>query len=287
MKLLTLRRLMNGIDSSPDHVSLIQHELNGGKTTSEQIDQLVDAAPFRYLTISGLEQKTLEHLVKRVGDRLEGLHFWKCPRIDSLQPLENMPRLECAAMFWNQRTDRLWNLAATPRLHGLRFTDFIKLKRLDDLAQAQSLREFEFGADVSGKKLAFDSLAPLAGLVELQDLAVGAQAIADERIEPLATLRGLQSLGFGTSLFRTEQVAWLRTRLPALVCEELDGFRTIGKPLRLRGKAIDTFVVGHGKPSLDSQADAARLAKYRREFEAMLDFFRQHPQARPEDYVAA
>ncbi|MES2072157.1 MAG: hypothetical protein V4488_17510 [Pseudomonadota bacterium] len=273
------------MQTSPRHLSLIQAELNGGKTTKADIDRLAEAPDACYLSVSGLEQQTLEYLVATYGSRLVALNLWKCPRIESLAPLENLPKLRFIAMYWNQKTDQLWNFSRNKQLAGVRFTDFSKLRSLDQFAEARSVEELEFGHDLSGKKLVFDSLAPLAGLDRLKHLTIGAQGIRDERVEPLGMLSGLQTIHFGTSLFTTEQVAWLRARLPHSVKSSvLDAFRTIYPPIQLGGKAIDTFVVGHRKPSLDSRTDASRIEKYRRDFDAMLEFFTVNREACPADY---
>lgn len=130
MDLLTLRRLSTGMATSPFHASLVQPEINGGKVTTSQIDALDDRADLRYLSISGLEQLTLEYLIAKLGSKLEAIEFWKCPRVPNLAPLEDVPRLECVSFYWNQKADRLWNFSRNRNLRSLRFTDFTRLTSL-------------------------------------------------------------------------------------------------------------------------------------------------------------
>lgn len=285
MDLIALRRLTTGMVRSEHHVSLVQQEANGGKISSAQIDQLSEHPSFRYLSVSGLEQATLEYLVAKFGAQLEAIDFWKCPRVPCLAPLEDLPNLTHVSFYFNQKADRLWNFSRNRNLYSLQFTDFSKLTRLDDLALSKTIKELEFG-DAIWSKFGIDSLEPLAELKQLQDLSFSAKKILDGRIEPLAKLVGLNSLHFPSALFTTQQIAWLRSRLPSnLISESLEPTRRIHPPLDIGGKAIDTFVAGFRKPDLDSNRDAKRIAKYENEFSAMLDYFEANLDASADDYM--
>lgn len=268
--LLELRRHLRPEEMPPWRASLIQPELNGGKASIEQLAPLADRPELTTLTISGLEPKTLDYLCGRFGQQLTAIHFWKCPRLPDLSPLEQMPRLTQVAFYWNQKATRLWDLRKTPALRGLQFDDFSKLDRLDDLARATSLDTLVFGNAV-WNKFACASLEPLAGLSGLKALAFNAKAIADGRLTPLAALTGLDELDFPTNLFRTEQLAWLRARLPASVnATVLQACRPLRQALKLRGKSLDVLLCGKGKPFLSSTDDAARIARHAAEFEALV-----------------
>lgn len=284
LDLLAFRRIRGNAPGRDDFASLVRTELNGGKASREDIDGLADRPAVRYLRISGLEQKTLEHLARVHGARLRGLELWKCPKVESLQPLEAMPELRLVSIFTNRRSTGLWNLARTPHLTALRFTDFYKLSTLDDLAAGTSLEDLEMGTDVSAKDLVVESLAPLASLVRLQALTLGVQGVVDGRIEPLGSLSSLRRLVFGTAIFTTEQVAWLRAHLPAVADGPLTGLVRSAAPSPPGSRATDTWVVGTGKPRLQAERDAESLAAYRQAFERRVEFFRNHPAAGPGDY---
>lgn len=266
----------------PWHASLLQQELNGGKVSAAEIDTLAQQPQATALTIGGLEDKTLAHLVRQFGGQFTAIHFWKCPRLADLSPLEDMPQLTHVAFYWNQRATRLWNLARTPALRGLHFDDFAKLNRLDDLSLGTSLDTLVFGNAV-WNKFAVDSLEPLAALgATLRHLAFNAQRIADGRIQPLARLRALESLEFPSHLFSTEQIAWLRAHMPAsMASTALDAVLRLNSPLMRRGKALDVLVAGKGKPFLSSQADAAKIAAFIDAFEQMRQRFAADPALEP------
>jgi len=256
-------------DSRPPwHAVLVQQPLNGGKVSIAQIDSLAEHPQATALTISGLEDKSLAHFVSRFGGQFTAVHFWKCPRVADLSPLEGMSKLTHVAFYWNQRATRLWNFARTPALRGLHFDDFAKLGRLDDLAAATSLETLVFGNAV-WNKFAVETLEPLTALGRsLQHLTFNAKSVADGRIEPLARLAALTTLDFPSHLVTTEQIAWLRARAPAaLASEALEPFRRLRSPLMRRGKPLDVLVAGKGKPFLSSQTDAAKLARYVESFE--------------------
>lgn len=285
--LAQLRRLHRPGEAPPWHAMRLQPELNGGKLPPDVLLRLADAPEITALTVSGVEQKTLELLCGGLGARLTAIHFWKCSRIVDLTPLEAMPQLTHVAFYWNQKTTRLWDLARTPALRGLHFDDFTKLRDLSDLARGEALEDLVFGNAI-WNKFEVETLAPLAELSRLRALAFNAKAIGDGRIQPLAALTGLESLDFPSGLFETTQLAWLRARLPASVGSDvLQPFRRLRQPLSRKGRQLDVLLSGKRKPFLSSQADDVRLRRHVAEFEALVRRFEREPALMPEDLADA
>lgn len=270
--LLELRRFLKPEALPAWHAHIVQRELNGGRTTERDLDQI--GPQVTALTISGLDQGTFESLVTRFGSQLTALHLWKCPRVSDLSPLKGLPNLTHAAIFWNQRAERLWNMRSTPKLVAFHFTDFIKLEKLDDLASAaDSLVELEFG-NANFAKFKVETLEPLGAMARLERLAFNAKTIVDGRIEPLARLRQLKSLEMAASQFSVEQLAWLRAKLPPSVeSEALAPYRKLDQPLRRGTRELDVLVNGKRMPFLSSTADAVRLEKYVHAFNALVARF--------------
>lgn len=266
------------------HARLMQRDIGGGSQTNAEIDSLSQFPDATALTISGLDQASFEYLIQRYGTRFTAFHFWKCPRISDLRPLESLPHLTHVAFFWNQRVTRLWDFSKTPKLSGLHFDDFTRLPKLDDLAAANSLAELGFGNAVwRGYKV--ESLAPLSSLENLKALIFNPKQIIDGRVQPLAALTQLDVLEFPSNLFTTEQLAWLRARLPGTVDgASLSALRSFD-PLPLRGKRMDTLVNGYGKPFLDSTVDAKKVQRFVTKFESMVERFRANPCLQPADNV--
>lgn len=274
---LTLSELRSG--TQPWSLSIVLPEIGGGKATADDLAQ-IDAAPHATaIRLSGLDQRTFEEFVSKYGKQFVGIDFWKCPRIEDMSPLEDLPQLTHVAFYWNQRVTQLWSLRSTPRLRGLEFMDFSRLKTLDDLAEGLSLEELQFGDAIDDKNV-FQSLKPLAGLPRLRELTAIAKGIADGSIHPLAQLPALRKIECSLRLFTTEQCAWLRAHLgDSVEGRILQASQRLDKPLGESSK--DTFIVGKGKPFLSSSQDAGRIAKYEREFWRMVDEFRRDPAKEP------
>jgi hypothetical protein len=265
----------------PPWMVRIRPKIRGGRLDQSDLAVIAERPDALALRVSGLDQAGLESLASRYGGQFLAIELEHCPLIADLTPLEDLPGLRLAGIFWNQRATRLWNLARTPRLTGLRFEDFTRLHDLRDLAAGASLRELGFG-DVAWPSAVFESLGPLAALTGLQSLEFRATRIDDGHIEPLGELTGLQALTFPANLFTTRQVAWLRARLPAtveskmlapVICYELspDEWDT-----------RDALLVGKRKPFLNSVTHAARIKKHTDEFWHMVDDFRRDPGLTPD-----
>jgi hypothetical protein len=263
--------LRSHIGPRPWMLNLVLPEIGGGKATAKDLEPISERPDATAITISGLDQDTFEHFVSGYGRQFAGIHFWKCPRIADLSPLQDLPQLTHVAFYWNQRTTRLWDLSATPSLRGLHFEDFTRLNILDDLAAGSSLEELGFGNAVWVTS-AYETLDPLAGLGRLRHLDFSAKHILDDRIQPLASLTALESVSFPTRLFTTEQCAWLRARLPVTATGRvLEPSMKLDKPL-VNGK--DTLIIGKRKPWLNSGKDAERIARYEAQFWQLVEGFR-------------
>jgi len=257
--------------------SLVQPEIGGGKLDAEQLGVLdsVPAAPA--LHVSGLDQTAFERLVADYGHRYTAIHFWKCPRVEDLSPLEDLPFLELVAFYWNQRATRLWDFRRTPRLRGLSFKDFRKLTALDELVSATSLDQLVFGDAVESKSV-FDSLDPLGGLARLRSLEFMPRRIADGRVDALGGLDKLEHLYCPSNLFTSRQFAWLRARLPrASESRVLQPLVNLPRPLGEK----DVLLVGRGKPFLNSGTDAVRISKHVDQFNRYVAEYVADPQLLP------
>lgn len=262
-------------------IDLIQSETNGGKCDRSQFSAIDRNTEATTLRISGLGQRDLEHLVTTYGGRFTAIEFWKCPRLEDLTPLEDLPDLRMVSFFWNQRATHLWNLARTPHLGALRLDSFLRLHRLDDLPAGQALDDVCL-ADSIWPKSTFETLEPLADLTGLRSLTLKPKRIDDNRIQPLGALTALEELNISTNLFTTEQFAWLRSRLPATVgSRALNPLRHLKEPWDPAGKSGDVLLVGKRKPCLNSETDAARIRRHVQKFHRMVAAFQEDRSLEP------
>lgn len=283
--LTTIADLCGASAKEPWHVHMIAAEIGGGKLAPSDLSGIEQKPAASVLTISGLDQRTFECLVRDYGSRFVGIHFWKCPRIEDLTPLEDLSGLTHVAFYWNQRASRLWNFARTPQLRGLSFRDFTQLHDLGDLSTASSVSELVFG-DAIWSKSTFHSLSPLARMTGLKTLEFDAKRIDDGKIQPLAALSHLETLEFAPNQFTTQQVAWLRARLPATVTSSvLQAYKLFANATAFDAgaKVRDVLVIGKRKPWLNSTADADRIQRYVAEFSRLVERYRNDPGMDPDE----
>jgi hypothetical protein len=260
-------------DTQQRHLNLIDFPIGGGKQTRESLKRLAEHPAATTLTISGLDQSTFEYLVETFGGQFWGLHFWKCPKIVDFSPLETLPQLTHVAIYWNQRAASLWNFQKSPALKGIQFEDFTKLRRLDDLIGAKSLRELVFG-DKVWSKFVIETLDPISQLVDLESISFNAKQIVDGRIQPLAKLSRLKALRFAPNQFSFEQIAWLRARLgDSLTSQSLEPILRFDSAIERNGKMLDVLVNGKRGPFLDSRLDTNKIKRYETEFAALVERF--------------
>lgn len=159
----------------------------------------------------------------------------------------------------------------------MRVEDFTRLYRLDDLCAGEALRELII-CDAVWDKSIFETLEPLGTLKGLLSLSLHPKRIDDGRVQPLGSLTNIEKLSIPTNLFTTEQIAWLRARLPETVeSNALTPLVPLTRPLEIDGKPRDVLLVGKRKPFLNSKLDAARIRNHVLRFEEMVTTFRGDP----------
>ena len=262
-------------------LDLVQPQIGGGKFDPGHLLKIEAHPEATALRISGLDQAVFERLVSSYGRQFTAIEFWKCPRIEDLTPLEDLSGLRMVSFYWNQRSTRLWNLSRTPHLTALRVQDFTRFHLLDDLSAGHALKELILG-DAVWNKTTFETLEPMASLTGLLSLSLLPKRIDDSRIQPLGKLTNLENLRIPFNLFTTEQIAWLRARLPETVeSEALKALLPLRTPFDIDGRPRDVLLIGKRKPWLNSEQDAARIHKHVSSFEQLLASFRSDPSLEP------
>lgn len=277
--LLELRRAG---DAKPfGFLDLVAPQVGGGKLSPEDLSQIEAHPDATTLRISGLSQPAFERLVSNYGNQFTAIEFWKCPRIEDLTPIEDLSELRMVSFYWNQQCTHLWDLSRTPLLTALRVEDFNRLHRLDDLVAGHELKELILG-DAVWDKTTFETLEPLAELTGLRSLSLLPKRIDDARIQPLGKLTNLENLRIPFNMFTTEQIAWLRARLPETTkSEALNALLPLEKPFDIDGRSLDVLLIGKRKPWLNSEQNAARIAKHVSRFQELVADFRSDTTLEP------
>jgi len=269
------------------HYSFLEREHPESRLTRQELDVLRRHPAATEVSVNGLTQDTFEYLIAQYGRQLKVINFWKCPLVRDLTALESLPGVEYIVYFWNQKAEQLWDLSRNTSLKGIGLDDFNRIHDLSPLASAPALEELHVGNKV-WNKCVLDTLEPIGRCSKLRSLDFNAKKIVDDRIEPLAHLAQLERLEFPAHQFTDKQVAWLKARLPETIHSQvLGGHWTIGQPIEQEGKNLDTLIIGKRKVRLlDSKKDRAILDRHIHEFNALHRWFREHPEALPEDYDA-
>jgi len=224
-----------------------------------------------------LTQETFDYFVTEYGGNFREINFFKCPLVGDLSALETLSDIQKLTYFWNQRAENLWDLSKNRSLREFSFDDFTRMHHLRQVARSRSLVELNFG-DKVWVTYVLETLGPLTGMKQLEKVTFSAKKIEDGRIGPLAELPALRELDFPLNQFPTEKVAWLKARLPEGVKGRgLAPYWRCDRPIEMRGKQIDTYIIGKRKPALDWSADRARIEKYTKKFEDLVTYYRANP----------
>ena len=191
--------------------------------------------------------------------------------------LAAQPQLDALAIDWNNKLRALEALAALTGLTVLSLQDLRHVRDLSPLARLTGLR----GLNVSGgidTKFAMDTLDPLAGLPQLEELMLASVRIGDGRLDALAALPALKRLEIANNAASFEEFARLAARRPDIACDKLRPYVQLdGTPppgvdpavaLDMIGDAR-VMVVGKHGPFLRARADRDRLLRYCERFEAL------------------
>jgi hypothetical protein len=275
-KILVVPKITNAENGKIDF-TLYQKELNGGKVSIEEIDSLKNYENINNLSISGLNQNTFEYLIKHYGTRFSKLTLFKCPRIHDFSPLETINNLQEIDIFWNQKSENLWNFDKNRKLEKITLSDIKKLNHLNHFNDNNTIKYLDINSGFTGTT-AIDTLKPLKSCKKLIELNICINKLLDDDIAPLAEISSLSKLHFPPNLFTTEQIAWLKAKADdKIMCDLFDGIFKINITYFGTEEYIpDTIIVGKRKPSLNSIRDKSKIEKYLESFNNLVEEYKRN-----------
>lgn len=261
------------------------HGSHREKLSTKEVDILQDAPGIKKIRIIGLNQELFDYFINNYAQNYESIFLHQCPRIHDWSAFESLPEIKSIRIYWNQKATSFWNFSKNPQLTRFQFEDVLKISKLDELAEAKSLIELDFGNAIHSKFI-LKSLRPIKNLVNLKVLSFNFKKIEDDSFLILAEMPNLEKINFPIGKFTTEEVAWLKARLKGKAKEEMYDATIQTKPIEsgTKNKTLDTFIVGKGKPWLSSQDDAQRIQKYVDNYKKMVQWFEENPNMRPQDF---
>lgn len=259
------------MSTNDESLRLVEPELSGGKISKEKIASEIENSDATELTISGLRQDTFEFLLENYVDKFHVINFWKCPRVEDLSPFELAGNLQKITWFWNQKCTSLWDFSKTRALVVLHIKDFQKVRSIEEISKSRSLETLELEGGM-WKNAKIDSFAPLIELSTLKTLSFSVSP-ADQKVRPFTQIKGLRELQFSPKIFKTEQIAWLKSKIGDEV--ESDVLTSHWKENDFTGK--DTLIIGKRKPFLDSRTQKEKIIKYIKQFDDLVEYYKRHP----------
>ncbi len=240
---------------SPDDVD---YEMAQGKNTE-------------ILEICGMNQESFEYFVTHYGKTYRYLSFFKCQLIRDFSPLEDLERLEEVSIWWNIRSDRLWNFSRNKSLRVLSFSDAVRMTRFPDLLRTSPTLEEVYIHGSMFNNTPMESLDCVADMPALRWLRLRNIRLLSHDLGVLDRLPSLTTFDFDAGMLTTEEIARVVARYPHLSGCSLCAYNTCDAVLN------DVRVCGFRKPGLDLPRDQKRLDKYVAEFESLVEKYRREP----------
>ena len=255
-------RTLSNIGYAEDFIHIHQEKMDitGGVVSISEIDKLDDFSDISKVRISGLKQRTFEYFISKYGERLCYIDFWKNKFIEDFSCLGNYPNFKYISFFHNQRATNLWDMSKNTNLTGLVLNDFTRLKKLDGIETAPSLKYLVFGDAIWNKNTLSD--IEVLKKSKIEAFSFGAKEIENIDILDFAKIKNLKIVNFRTNLFTTEEVAKL-----VAIAPHLEGY-CLRPWIKFDNTQLkkDVIIVGKGKKWMDSVKDKEKIEKYEKEF---------------------
>jgi hypothetical protein len=154
-------------------------------------------------------------------------------------------------------------------LKGLSIEDFTRLHSLEGIQHAPCLERLSFGNPVWPRAVLHD-LQVLAN-TKLKQFSYRGKKITALDLEVFRTMPNLERLDFPTNVLTTEEIAWLKAKIP-----HLEGY-SIRPYLKFNSQdgMDDILICGKRKPSLHSNRDKDRIQAYEAAFWRLVERYQK------------
>ena len=224
-----------------------------------------------YLKITRLSQKGLEHFVQNYGKGCRVLYLYECTQIQDFAPLGELKDLEAIRIERCRKIDQLWNMSGNPLLKGLSISDAKKIvENLSLLQTSNTLEEIRIWGPISGGAYTMDSLGCFRDMKSLRRIDLNWIKLVNKSMEVLATLPNLEEFHFEPNMLTTEEIAQIVAKYPNLRGDSLraydDEYIDVG----------DVRVCGFRNPTLSLPKQQKRLEEYIRQFNVLVERYREN-----------
>lgn len=256
------------------HVTRMKENKSGALSpcdmTSDDVDyEMSFPKDKRILEICGMNQESFEYFVEKYGETYESLYFFKCQLISDFSPLSRLKNLKAVRIFWNIRSDKLWDMSENTSLTHLIIMDCKKITQnnLKLIETGKSLKTVSVSGSVF-ESFKLDSLSIFNNMPSLEAIDLYKIKLSDRNIEFLKTLPNLNEFNFDAGMFTTEEIAYMCARYPHIHGSALCAYNKRDAILS------DVRVCGYRKPGLNLPEGQKRLDKYIAEFNALVEKYK-------------
>ena len=225
------------------------------------------------IRICGLTQEGLEHFCHKYGHTYRHIDLFKCQLISDLSPLGDLPNLEYVSIYWNIRSDKLWDMSRNMNLKALHISDCKKMTYDPQLlATAPALEDISFCGIAFGS-YPMKSLEVFSNIPTLKNLYLHRIKPEDRTASFLDTAKELETFEFDPGMYTTEEIARMVACRP-----DVGGnfFRAYGQSHP--GSRTFFRVSGYRKPELEIPRQQKALDKHVAYFNALVEQYRQEAQ---------
>ncbi len=233
--------------------------------------------------ICGFESvKEISEVLSIIKDNVKSLHIFKCPMLESLSFVENLPRLKTLSIYWNKKTVKLFDASRMVNLRKLHITDCNKLVDFSGLENS-NLEYLDLygcnGLSSFTSKLDVGDLKFLQNMPKLKHLGLEIMKKQEDKVylKAIAKVKTLESINIGSSFFTFEQFAWLSAQLPNIK-EGLEPCTYYISPTNKGNKIIpevdEYFVIGRHK----TKVKRAKAKKYLDAYNSLREEYKTTPE---------
>ncbi len=225
------------------------------------------------IEICGITQEGFEHFCRQYGQTYRYIGLFKCQMLRDLSPLGDLPNLEYVDIYWNIRSDKLWDMSQNEKLRAIAIQDCKKMTYDPQLLRtAPALEDVTFCGQAFGT-YPMKSLEVFANIPTLLNVQLRRIKPEDKTAYFLDTAPDLETYEFDPGMYTTEEIARMVAKRP-----DVGGrfFRAYG-PAHLGSKCF-MRVSGYRKPELEIPRQQKALDKHVAYFNALVEKYRQEEQ---------
>ena len=206
--------------------------------------------------------------VDKYGQTYESLYFFKCQLISDFSPLAKLKNLKAVRIYWNIRSDGLWDMTENESLTHLDISDSkIITRNLKLLKTGKNLKYIKLSGGMF-EKYPLEDLSVFENMQSLESLTLYDIKLGDRNTAFLKTLPNLTEFHFDAGMFTTEEIAYMCARYPHIHGRSLCAYNEMDAALN------DVRVCGYRKPGIDLPQGQKRLDKDIAEFNALVEKYK-------------